>query len=140
MRAVRSVFVATAAALLGACGSPTEITVENLEGTWDAIAYVYTNKANTSQTADIVALDGATMVVTVQANGTTTSTFNDGKGGSSSNSGTFEAEGQTLTLAGVAYQASLDGDYLSLMNDSGQYDFDANGSTEPATVNILLRR
>lgn len=140
MSVVRRVVLTVGAALLGACGGATDITVENLEGTWDATAYVYTNKANTSQTADIVALNGATMVLTVQPNGTTTSTFNDGKGGTSSNSGSFNAQGQALTLAGVTYQASLEGSRLTLTNDSGQYDFDNNGSTEAATVRITIRR
>jgi hypothetical protein len=86
-------------AVLGACGGATDITVRNLKGTWDATAYVYTNKANTAQRVDIVAAYGATMMLTVEANGTTTSTFNDGQANTSSNSGRFTADAQTLTLA-----------------------------------------
>ncbi|MBI4420945.1 MAG: hypothetical protein HY560_08980 [Gemmatimonadetes bacterium] len=89
---------------------------------------------------DIVAVRQATMTLTVQADGTTTSSFNDGQGGTSSNSGQFNAAGKTITLAGVAYQANLDGSTLTLTGDSGQYDFDNNGSKEAATVTITLRR
>lgn len=125
---------------LVACGGPTEITVENLEGTWDATAYVYTNQANTSERVDIVIVHGATLTLTVQADGTTTSTFNDGQGGSSSNSGQFSAGNGTLTLAGVSYQATLSGSQLTLSYDGAEYDFDADGSKDPATVSITLRR
>ena len=139
MKALRSVFLVAAVGPLGACGT-TDITVKNLEGPWDATAYVYTNKANTSQQVDIVAVNGATMTLTVQASGTTASTFNDGQGNSSSNSGQFTAEGQALTLAGITYQASLDGDRLTLINGNAEYDFDANGSKDPATATIALTR
>ncbi|HEX9582170.1 MAG TPA: hypothetical protein VF970_13795 [Gemmatimonadales bacterium] len=140
MKPTSRVLVAAGAALLGACGGTTEITVENLEGTWDATAYVFTNKANSSQTADIVALFGATLTLMVQADGTTTSTFNNGQGSSSSNSGAFTAAGTALTLAGVTYQAALDGDRLTLTFDTGEYDFDNNGSADPATVRVSLER
>jgi hypothetical protein len=137
---MRRGLVAAGIALLGACGGPTEITVENLEGTWDATEYLFTNSANSSQTADIVALFGATMTLVVQSDGTTTSTFNDGQGGTSSNSGTFNASGSSLTLAGVTYQATLDGDALTLTSATAAYDFDDNGSDDPATVSITLER
>lgn len=140
MKAMREMFMLAGLLFLGACEGGTDITVENLEGTWDATAYVYTNKANPSQSADIVALHGATMTLVVQANGTTASTFNDGRGSTSSDSGNFNASGSNLTLAGITYQAALDGDRLTLTSGSGEYDFDGNGSKDAATVRISLRR
>ena len=139
MKLVRSGLVAAGLAFLGACGGATDITVANLEGTWDATAYVYTNLADSSDTVDIVIVHGATMVLVVQANGTTTSTFNDGQGNTSSDGGAFTATDMTITLAGVTYPASLDGNRLTLTSDNGQYDFNGDGSKDPATVRIALR-
>lgn len=140
MRMLRHMPVIAGFTLLAACGSSTDITVENLEGVWDATVYVFTNQANTSETVDIVAVDQASMVLTVQANGTTSSVFDDGQGGTSSDSGTFTAEGDMLTLGGITFQASLSGDRLTLTNDDAQFDFDDNGSDEPATARITLQR
>ena len=138
MRGMRS--ISATVACVAACGGATEITIENLEGTWDATAYVYTNKANTSQQVNIVTVHSATLTLVVLADGTTTSTFNDGQGGTSSNSGQFTAAGTTLTLAGTTYEAELDGGNLTLTTENAEYDFDNNGSKDPATATITLDR
>lgn len=54
--------------------------------------------------------------------------------------GTFSAEGTTLTLAGIPYEASVNGDRLTLVNTNAQFDFDGDGSIEPATLSITLNR
>ena len=66
--------------------------------------------------------------------------FDDGQGNSSSDGETFTAEGRTLTLGGVAYDASLDGNRLTLANDNAQFDFDSDGSDDPAMLGITLAR
>ena len=139
MKAQRNIVMA-AIVVLAACDGGTDITVDNLEGTWDATAYVYTSKANPAQSADIVALHKATMLLVVQTNGTTASTFYNGRGSTSSDSGNFNAADGNLTLAGVTYQAALDGDRLTLTSGTAEYDFDGNGSKDPATARISFRR
>lgn len=143
MRVLRGLLAAAGVTALGACDGATEITVKNLEGTWDASAYVYTSKDDTSQHVDIiVAFPKASFTLTVDADGTSAVLFDDGEGGSSSDSGQFKfsAEGGSLTLTGVLYQALLDGNRLTLTHGNGEYDFDDDGSKDPATVKITLRR
>lgn len=141
LSSIRSIVAVFGAATLAGCGGgPTEITLENLVGVWDATEYLYTNHANTSQRVDILAAFGASMTLTVAADGTTTSTFNDGQGNTSSDSGRLDAVDRTLTLAGVAYAARLDGGDLVLLNNAAAYDFDDNGSAESATARITLER
>jgi hypothetical protein len=101
---------------------------------------LYTNHANTSQRVDIVGAFGASMTLTVGADGTATVTFNDGRGNTSSDSGRLDATDQTITLAGATYQARLDGGELVLTNNAAAYDFDDNGSAESATARITLER
>lgn len=139
MRVARTLGVFAGIAFAIACNGATEITVENLEGSWQASTYVYTDKADATRQVDIIPL-GASMTLTVAANGTTSSVFNDGQGGTSSDSGTFTAQGQQLTLAGIAYIASLSGSTLTLQSDNGAYDFDSDGTDDPATVTITLTR
>ena len=51
------------AAALGACSDSTGLDPDDIAGTWVASVRVFTNPANTSQTADIMALGGSFMLV-----------------------------------------------------------------------------
>ncbi len=137
IRAVSLTFSLTAVA---ACSSPTELTVQNLEGTWDASQILFTNQANTAETVEEIAL-GASLVVTVNADGTISSLYTDPQGGTSSDSGALNAEGTQLTLAGDTFQANLSGGSLRLIDATSTYDFDSDGTDDPATLTIdLVRR
>jgi hypothetical protein len=140
MASIRLMMAALGTASLAACSGPTEITREHLAGVWDATEYLYTNHANTSQRVDIVRAFGASMTLTVGADGTATATFNDGQGNTSSDSGRLDAADQAITLGGVTYQARLDGGELVLIDHAAAYDFDDNGSAESATARITLER
>lgn len=139
MRVVKCFLAGAAIAALGACEGATDITVENLLGTWNATAYVY-SQVNGSEQVDLIASDGASFTMTVEADGTTTSSFDNGQGSTSTDSGSFNVEGTTLTLGGVAYTASLNGDRLTLTADGLQYDVDGDGTEEEATLTITLQR
>jgi hypothetical protein len=126
--------------LAAACGDSTGVEVEDLVGTWNATAYRYTNTANTAEQVDLIITQGASFTMTVSAGGTVSTTFDDGVGGTSSNSGTLSADGTTLTVAGDAFEAERSGDALTLTDATNEYDFDDDGSDDPATLVIQLTR
>lgn len=126
--------------LATACGDSTGVTVEDLVGSWEAALYRYTDNATATQQVDLIATQGASFTMTVAASGTVSTLFDDGQGGTSSDSGTLSADGTTLTIAGDAYEAQRSGDVLTLTDATSAYDFDDNGSDEPATLVIRLER
>ena len=135
----RLVILATTAFIAAACGDSTGITVEDLAGDWEATQFRFTNNSNSSEVVDLIT-GGATLDVIVAASGTVTSVFDDGQGGSSSDSGTFSASGTTLTIAGDTFEAERSGDVLILTDENNEYDFDNDGSDDPATLQIRLER
>lgn len=121
------------------CGDATGLTAEDLEGTWNATQIVYTNQANASESVDIVPLGGS-FTMTVTSDGSVSTVFDDGEGSTNSNSGTFSSTQATLTVAGEVFQAVRSGDQLTLTNSDSAYDFDDDGSDDPATLVIRLTR
>jgi hypothetical protein len=122
-----------------ACGDSTGITAQDLEGDWNATLYQYTNPADTTQQVDL-ASQGASFGMTVTASGTVSTLFDDGQGGTSSDSGELNAEGTTLTLDGNAFDARRSGDVLTLTDETNAYDFDDDGSDDPARLVIRMVR
>jgi hypothetical protein len=123
---------------VAACGDSTGITVEDLVGTWEATEIVFTNSANTSESVDVIDL-GASLTVTINSAGTVSTVFDDGQGGTDSDSGTLSVDGSTLTVGGETFEAERSGDVLILTGD-GEWDFDEDGTDDPATLTIRLVR
>ena len=139
MQLKRLIAVGVTVLLAAACGDSTGVTVQDLEGTWNATLYQYTDNANAAQQVDLIA-QGASFEMTVTAGGTASTLFDDGQGGTSSDSGTLSADETTLTIAGNAFEAQRSGDVLTLTDETNAYDFDDNGSDESATLVIRLTR
>lgn len=115
---IRRITMAAAAAILFAgCGDGgTGLDAVDLQGTWTATVYEFTDNANASNVVDIIARDGATFTLTVDASGTASTLLDDGVGGSSSDSGTLDGTGTSLTLGGVVFAAVRNGNVLTLTN------------------------
>lgn len=122
-----------------ACGESTGITVEDLQGAWNATQYVYTSNEDPTEQVDLIA-QGASFEMTVTADGTVSTLFDDGQGGTSSDAGTLTPDGSTLTISGVAFQAQRSGDLLTLTDATNAYDIDGDGSEESATLEIRMVR
>ncbi len=126
--------------MAAACGDDgTGLEAEDLQGTWTATVYEFTDNANAQNVVDVIQRDGATFTLTVDGEGTASTLFDDGVGGSSSDSGTLNSEGTILTLAGVPYSASREGDVLTLVDPEAQFDF-GDGSSVAATLRIVMGR
>ena len=126
--------------VLGACGDDgTSLDTSGLEGTWNATVIEFTDNADAQQVVDLIQRDGATFTLVVDATGTASTTFNDGVGGTSSDSGSLNSGATTLTLDGQTFAATRDGDVLTLVDANEMFDF-GSGSEVSATLRIVLNR
>ena len=138
MRVARVLAAGAMVVAVAACGDSTGITVEDLVGTWEATEIVFTNSANTSESVDVIDL-GASLTGTINSAGTVSTVFDDGQGGTDSDSGTLSVDGSTLTVGGDTFAAERSGNVLILTGED-QWDFDEDGTDEPATLTIRLVR
>ena len=131
--------IATGLVLAGCSDDGTGLEAVDLEGMWNAPVYEYTDNANASNVVDVIQTNGASFTLTVDAAGSASTLFDDGLGGTSSDSGNLNSAGTTLTLGGVAYDAVRNGNVLTLTNANRQFDF-GGGSSVSATVRIVMNR
>lgn len=132
-----SVFIACVA-MLG-CEDALGIGLQDLQGTWEASTYRYAENAAPTNTVDVIQRDGASFTLTVEADGTASTLFDDGLGGSSSDSGSLDGTRTTLTLAGSEFRALRSGDVLTLTDVSTSFDF-GSGSTAATLVVVMNRQ
>ncbi len=120
------------------CGDSTrEEVAEALAGTWNATSVVFTNKANSSETFDLLAA-GESANITFTAAGGFSGSFTD-------LGGTFVVEGTNLIITNtgesdpetVAF--TLSGNTLTLTVDD-EFDFDDDGVDESASLIIVLQK
>ena len=136
---LKSKWIAALAATVAAgCGDSTGVEIQDLVGTWQAQSYTFTDQAGGS--ANLVVTQGASYTLTVTEGGTASTLFDNGVGSTSSNSGNLSSDGQTLTITGDVFAATRDGNSLTLVDTSSEYDFDGDGSDDPATLTIVLSR
>ncbi len=134
------------AAALGACSDSTGLDSDDIAGTWVASVWVFTNPANTSQTADIMALGGSFMLV-LNADSTFTSTIQEpGDDLPGVDTGTYEVVGSLITIAEsgqgspTAFQAVRNGDSMTLTTSEEDFDWDDDGQDDPASLRLVLNR
>lgn len=108
------IFVGGLGLAVTACDDGMDLDAEGLQGRWIAGVYEYTDNANPQNVVDIIQRDGASFELAVDASGTASTLLVDGQGGTSSDSGTLDSTGTTLTLGGIPFEAQRDGDVLTL--------------------------
>ena len=136
MRSVAAAILISVA--ISGCGEGTGLEVADLEGTWVASVYQYTDNGNSQNVVDIIQRDGATFTLTVDAGGTASSLLDDGLGSMSSDSGTLDSGTNRLTLGGVVFEAQRNGGVLTLVDTDSSFDF-GSGSTS-AALRIVMNR
>ena len=127
----------------GADSTPEEV-VDALVGTWNATSFVFTNKANSSETFDLLA-DGGSFSITFTATGgfSGSSTF---EGATDTFSGTYIVQGTNLMLTDgqsndvESFAFTVSGNTLTLVFEDVEFDFDNDGVDEPATVTLVFQR
>ncbi len=127
------------------CGDATGLDPVELAGTWSALEYRFTNPANTSQTVELIALGGSLSIV-IRADSTYTATIQEPGDAPETRSGTVEIQGDTLTISEsgqgspTPYMARRSGDTLTMTTSDEDFDFDQDGTDDPADVRIVLVR
>ena len=127
-----------ASVAIAGCDGGTGLEVADLQGTWIASVYEYTDNGNSQNVVDIIQRDGASFTLTVESSGTASSLLDDGQGNTSSDSGTLDSTASTLTLGGVAFEARRNGGVLTLVDTDSSFDF-GSGSTS-AVLRIVMNR
>jgi hypothetical protein len=132
------------AATLG-CGGDDEPTLESLSGTWDIVKFEYVNVENSSQRVDLVAL-GLTGTVNLNDNGQYSATTEEPGFPPETATGTWSYTVDTFTLqetgssGDATFDLNLGNDVLTLTGADSEFDFDDDGTPEPAKWNITLER
>jgi hypothetical protein len=143
-RATFTLLALTTPLLIG-CGDATGIQPVDLAGSWVASEYRFTNPANTAQTVDLVAVGGSLSLM-IMADGNYTVTIQEPGNVPETRSGTVEVRGDTLTISESGqgsptdYLAQRSGDTLTMTTSDEEFDFDQDGTDEPADVRAVYVR
>jgi hypothetical protein len=124
-----------------ACGS--DVVEDDLIGTWNATEFVFSNFEDPVTDFDVIAMGGDLSVV-IRADGTYTLTLSQPLAEPEVIEGDWVLNGDVLTLDegvdAVAFEISLNGDTLTLHSEDVEFDFDDDGTDDPAQVDVTLVR
>lgn len=135
---------AMALILISACSDATGVTEDDLAGTWTASSMVFTSVENHELTADVIA-DGASLVLTLGADGTFSVVLNFPGEPVEDDTGTYTVTGSTLVFSDSVesttdtFTIARDGDTMTLTLSDEVFDF-VDGVEEAATLVITLTR
>ncbi len=141
----RSLALALAGSLLlGGAACSDSLAPEDVAGTWNATSFVFTSVAAPATNSGNLIAQGASLSLTLNANGTLSITLNDGTG-PTTDAGTYAIDGSNLSLTIDGDPSSgtieLNGNTLTIRLTTGiEFDFDDDGVDEPATAVIVLSR
>jgi hypothetical protein len=135
------------AVLATACGDDgTAPSEEQLAGTWKATKAEFVSKANSSQKVEIVAL-GATVTVTLTEGGAFTLVVSIPGSPVETNTGTWSASGEVLTLHFATgfigqweFDMSLSGNTLTLSGADAEFDVNGDDQDDEVKLNLVLAR
>ena len=128
------------------CGDPSGPTADELIGVWNGLEYEFTSQADPSRSIDLVQEAGATYTIEFMTGGRYRWRLNTPTNGTRLGTGAYQVEGDRLQLdpadeAGLlTYRLQFNGIYLRLRREDAEYDFDGDGTLEPATFRLLLDR
>lgn len=138
------IFATIALVALVGCGDATGLDPGDVAGTWTAQTWTFTNLANTSQTVEIISL-GAAFSLTLREDSTFTATITLGAD-VSTDSGTYATTAATITISESGegspetFGVVRDGNTMTLTDNNSDFDFNVEGSDEPATEVIVFTR
>ena len=116
----------------------SEPAISDLAGTWNAVKDEFTNKANTSQKVDQISEGLAGLTLRIQSNGSFELAVSLFGTPFISLNGTARVQGNKLImnyegLGEIEYEYTLENDRLTTIYNDATYDFDGDGTEEPAT-------
>ena len=128
------------------CGDPAGPTEDELIGVWIALEYEYTSQTDMSRSIDLVQEAGATYTIELITGGGYRWRLNTPSAGTLRGTGTYDVDGDQLRLTPadggdvMVYRLRFNGIYLRLLREDAEYDFDGDGTAEPANFRLLLDR
>lgn len=139
--------------VLGACGdsSPTDVAVpdpavEPFVGNWDATEFVVTSVADELIVFDLIDATGV-FTLNVQPSGAYTATLfiPDEMEQAAVENGTMSVIGEAVRLspnqgAGATSSYEFDGPDVLILDGPTEFDFNFDGTFEPATLHVVLER
>lgn len=146
-RFTRTLVPVAALSIALACGDSTGVGVEpdDLAGTWTATSFVFASVADPTTSADMLALGGG-LTLSIESSGAITVTTTVPGGAQETETGTLSVDGSNITIDQgpgdvVSGTITRDGDRITIQLTSGvTFDFDDDGTDEPATVTAVLQR
>ncbi len=128
-----------------ACGNPASVEPGAIAGTWNGLQYAFVNKADPTEGVELVS-QGATLTVTFTSGGDFTWDFRDVDGAVEARSGTFSVDGEFLTFSESGqgspdpFLAVREDHNMTLRTGNREFDFDEDGTDDPAELRIFLTR
>ena len=142
---------------LGSCNSEedgpdcslqgTKLSMSDISGSWTATSATFFTISDPIETVDVVA-EGGTVTLSIQSNGSFTLTIVESGGPSDVSSGDFCFDEDLLVVRfdGDAaddweyYRVQLTGGNNLSIGGPAEFDFDGNGTDEPAEIELSLVR
>jgi len=125
---------------LAACNSSTALDFAALTGVWIADAIVYTDNANPGTTVDVLVRDGASWQMSIQNDGGTAVTFDDGLGNVRSFGGRFLADEGVVILDDEEYIVVRVSNRMTFTNANQMFQFDPSAGPVSATIRVEVGR
>jgi hypothetical protein len=147
VRRIPPLAVLVALSMSVACGDngPDPLTLDDLVGTWRATQFVFTKQSDPSRFFDLIQNSGVVTIV-IAANGTY-SGQQSAFGVTETFSGTITVSGSFVSLTDdedpgdpTDFAASLTGNTLTLATSDAEFDFDFDGTDEPASLTAVFQR
>lgn len=135
MRAI-ALQLCTAAVLVACGGGVSGPSESSLVGAWHATKMEYVSKAGAGQVELVI--QGWAAVLTLDADRTGTLTVTPATLPAWSWTGAWEVDGDLFRIAGQGADIALSEGSLRLNGFDGGYDFDADGTPEPAKINFVM--
>lgn len=127
------------------CDDPATVRTADLYGLWGAVAMVYTSQANPAIESDLLRSEGATYSIELVSDGTYTSQLTRPSLPTSTESGSYEVRDGRLILSPIGggdrtLSLEFNRSLLTAREADTAWDFDQDGTTEPASLEMVLDR
>jgi hypothetical protein len=118
-----------------------DFAIGDISGLWAAESYEFVSNADVNTRVDLISRDGASLLLTVDSRvspPTVGSSFNNGRGTTTSGGGDVDLRNGTLQIGDDRYTIDQDGNSMTLTNPTTTFDFGSGPVS--ATLVILLNR
>ena len=140
MNISRGIIAVALLTTLAACNSSTALDFSALTGVGIADAIVYTDNAKPGTTVDVLVRDGASWQMSIQNNGGTAVTFDDGLGNVRNFGGRFLADEGVVILDDEEYIVVRVSNRMTFTNANQMFQFDPSAGPVSVTIRVEVGR